>query len=108
MEPGGGPGKRAEEATVTVPAQGGGPPPESKEPQQQPGPNPELDDKTKDDLVSGCVHRRGRAGARQTARRTCGIRSELVGPPPRAAATSRRHPWFRVCAQARRIPRGDR
>lgn len=42
---------RKEEATIQVPTEGGGPPPESKEPQLPPGPNPELvDDKKGDEL----------------------------------------------------------
>lgn len=42
---------RKEEATIQVPTEGGGPPPESKEPQLPAGPNPELvDDKKGDDL----------------------------------------------------------
>ncbi len=41
MDPGGGPSNR-EEATIEVPAKGGGPPEESKEPQLPIGPNPEL------------------------------------------------------------------
>ena len=81
----GGPGKRAEESTIEVPSQGGGPPSESKEPQQQAGPNPELaDDKAKDELVSGCASCVARA-----ARSSCGLRARRGPAHARWAASSR-------------------
>ena len=46
--------RRREESVVQVPSRGGGEPPESKEPQLPPGPNPELADKGKGtELVRG-------------------------------------------------------
>lgn len=84
----GGPGKRAEESTIEVPSQGGGPPSESKEPQQQAGPNPELaDDKAKDELVSGCAsHVTSSDG---DAARRAGCARDAAPTCARGAASSR-------------------
>jgi hypothetical protein len=53
MDPGG-PPKSREEATIQVPREGGGPPPESKEPQLPPGPNPEGDGKGSTEGLVSC------------------------------------------------------